>query len=71
MNSEKAQARQNSNMKGEGDHDIPTLAEGLLAMEACWEKESCFYIFLKCGPWCVNYTPVEDHISKNIWATQI
>lgn len=49
MNSGKAQARQNSSLEGEGEHEVPTLTEGLLAMDACWEKES-FFFFLKCGP---------------------
>lgn len=45
MNSGKAQARQNSSMEGEGEHEVPTVAEGLLAMDACWEKKNCFFFF--------------------------
>lgn len=45
MNSGKAQARQNSSMEGEGEHEVPTVAEGSLAMDACWEKKNCFVFF--------------------------
>lgn len=59
MNSGKAQARRNSSMKGEGDHDVPTLAEGLIGNGSllgegklflyCFKVWSLVYQLHACG----------------------
>jgi hypothetical protein len=50
----KSQARQNPDIERDGGHQVPSLAEELLACDSCWEKERLFSLkAVTCG-WSVR-----------------
>lgn len=61
--------------------DLTQAWRGKLGVKFCTYSQSCWQLFAagrkgvsvlwECSLWKVNHTPVEGHMSKNIWTAQV